>query len=125
MSADGVDPSSTPFTPDSICHLASCTKFVTSIAVLQCVEKGLLALDDDISGVLPEWSAREILTGFNEAGEPMLQKSEERLTLRHLLTHTSGMAYDVAVPALMQWWAWKGVDPTQYEGIIVSLTHTF
>lgn len=107
-------------TPDSIFHLASCTKLVTSIAVLQCVEKGLLSLDDDVSTILPEWSSREILTGFNEeTGEPVLQRSEGKLTLKHLLTHSSGMAYDIIIPALMQWWKWKGEDSNQYEGIIV------
>ncbi|RJE19462.1 beta-lactamase [Aspergillus sclerotialis] len=124
VSANGttaLDPSSPPMTPDSIFHLASCTKLVTSIAVLQCVEKGLLSLDDDISTILPEWSNREILTGFNEeTGEPMLQKSEEKLTLKHLLTHSSGMAYDIIIPALMQWWKWKGEDSNQYEGIIAK-----
>lgn len=129
MSANGtttLDPSSPPMTADSVFHLASCTKLVTSIAALQCVEKGLLFLDEDISTVLPEWSAREILTGFNkQTGEPLLLKSDEKLTLKHLLTHSSGMAYDVIVPTLMQWWKWKGVDSSQYEGIIVCICPTF
>lgn len=84
------------------------------------MEKSLLDLDDDIASVLPEWSTREILTGFNEAGEPVLVQSE-KMTLRHLLSHSSGMAYDVASLELMRWWKWKGEDPSLYEGMIVSL----
>lgn len=118
-----LDPSSPPITPDSVFHLASCTKLVTSVAALQCVERGMLALDEDVAVVLPEWSASKILTGFDEVtGEPVLQRSEAKLTLRHLLAHSSGMAYDVIVPDLMRWWEWKGIDPSVHEGIIVYLT---
>jgi CubicO group peptidase (beta-lactamase class C family) len=85
--------------------LASCSKLVTTIAALQCVERGLFTLDDpaDVDRLLPEWKDSEVLTGFNEDGQPVLQPAKEKITLKQLLTHTSGVAYDVMHPLLMQW----------------------
>jgi CubicO group peptidase (beta-lactamase class C family) len=58
------------------------------------VERGLLELDVPISGILPEFSAPNILGGFDgETGRPILRKATKPITLRQLLTHTSGFAY--------------------------------
>ncbi|KAJ6010077.1 hypothetical protein N7522_005093 [Penicillium canescens] len=76
-----------------IYHVASCTKLITTIAVLQCVEKGLLALDSDISNILTEFRNPKVLVRFDEDGDPVLEDSKGVVTLRHLLTHSSGMAY--------------------------------
>ncbi|KAJ6084890.1 hypothetical protein N7499_004519 [Penicillium canescens] len=76
-----------------IYHIASCTKLITTIAVLQCVEKGLLALDSDISNILTEFRNPKVLVRFDEDGDPVLEDSKGVVTLRHLLTHSSGMAY--------------------------------
>ncbi|KIW55396.1 hypothetical protein PV05_07679 [Exophiala xenobiotica] len=97
-----------PMTIDTTFWIASCTKLLTTIAALQCVEKGLLSLDADISNVLPEWEASEILTGFDDAGEPQLKKATKHITLRQLLTHSSGMGYDFLSPGLAKWRQWKG-----------------
>lgn len=67
---------------DTTLWIASCTKLMTTIAVMQCVERGLITLDEDISRVLPEWKDPEILVGFNDAGEPILKKAKNKLTLR-------------------------------------------
>lgn len=55
---------------------------MTSIAVMQCVEKGLLNLDADVSNVLHEFEDIEILTGFDGNGNPILVKSKTKVTLR-------------------------------------------
>ncbi len=55
---------------------------MTSIAVMQCVEKGLLDLDADVSNVLHEFKDIEILTGFDEDGNPILVKAKTKVTLR-------------------------------------------
>lgn len=55
---------------------------MTSIAVMQCVEKGLLKLDDDASNVLHEFRDIEILTGFDRDGNPRLVKAKRKVTLR-------------------------------------------
>lgn len=93
---------------DTTFWIASCTKLATSIAALQAVEKGLLDLDADISNILPEWKEPEILTGFSSAGQPQLKKATKMITLRQLLTHSSGMGYDFLSPELAKWRQFKG-----------------
>lgn len=63
--------------------IASCTKLMTSIAAMQCVERGLLALETDVAGILPDLAAQGIITGFDEAtGEPIINKRQNKITLR-------------------------------------------
>ena len=61
------------------------TKAITSVAALQLVEKGLIGLDDPLNELMPEMVSIPIL-----AEEGKLVESEEKITLRQLLTHTSG-----------------------------------
>jgi len=87
--------------------LASVTKLLTTVAALQCEEKGLFGLDDPISKILPAWASPDILTGFDEStGEPVFRKATKSITLRHLLTHTSGMALEQGHPLLARWRSW-------------------
>lgn len=65
-----------------IYHIASCTKLITTIAVLQCVEKGLLALDNDISKVLNEFQNPKVLVRFDKHGDPVVEDSKGVVTLR-------------------------------------------
>ena len=68
---------------DSVMNIASCTKLMTSIAAMQCVERGLVTLDTDVAEILPELAAQGVLTGFDEAtGEPIINKSDNTITLR-------------------------------------------
>ncbi|KAK1149048.1 hypothetical protein N8T08_007725 [Aspergillus melleus] len=73
--------------------IASCTKLLTTIAALQCVDKGLLELDVPIDQVLPEWENPKVLRGVDVDSQPILEDARRQITLRQLLTHTSGMAY--------------------------------
>lgn len=69
---------------ESTFFIASCSKLVTSIAALQCVEKGLVNLDDDVTSILPELKDIDILKGFDESsGRPILGKSQNTITLRY------------------------------------------
>ena len=68
-------------TTDTTLRLASCTKLMTSIAALQCVERGQIVLDDDVSAVLTELKDIQILTGLNDEG-PIFKKAETKITLR-------------------------------------------
>ena len=92
-----------PFTFDTTFWIASSSKLLTSISALQCVEKGLLKLDDDIGDILPEWKDPDILTGFDESNKPIHIKAKNRITLRRLLTHSSGMTYGEMYPLLVQY----------------------
>jgi CubicO group peptidase (beta-lactamase class C family) len=80
---------------DTVFWIASMTKAITSTAAMQLVEQGKLALDQQIADVLPELSAPQVLEGFDPSGEPRLQPAKRPITLRHLLTHTAGLVYDV------------------------------
>ncbi|KFY31573.1 hypothetical protein V493_00989, partial [Pseudogymnoascus sp. VKM F-4281 (FW-2241)] len=93
----------TDFALDGLCFIASMTKLITSIAAMQAVERGLIGLDDDVSNVLHEWKDAQVLDGFDNSGEPMLHKAKNKITLRLLLSHSSGISYDVMDPKLMQW----------------------
>ncbi|KFZ11007.1 hypothetical protein V501_04948 [Pseudogymnoascus sp. VKM F-4519 (FW-2642)] len=98
LSANGTD-----FALDGLCFIASMTKLMTSIAAMQAVERGLIGLDDDVSNVLHEWKDAQVLDGFDKSGEPMLHKAKNKITLRLLLSHSSGISYDIMDPRLMQW----------------------
>lgn len=83
-----------PLEMNNMLYIASCTKLMTSIAAMQCVERGLVTLDTDVAEILPELAGQGILTGFDEAsGEPILNKRQNTITLRHLLTHSAGLCY--------------------------------
>lgn len=95
-----------PITNDSLFMMASQTKLLTTIACLQAVERGLLTLDADVSPTLTEFKDISILTGFDAStSEPILVKRTKPLTLRQLLTHTSGIAYDAFDRNLMKYQA--------------------
>ncbi|KAF7627750.1 hypothetical protein AFLA_003124 [Aspergillus flavus NRRL3357] len=96
---------------DAVHWIASLTKFVTTIAVMQCVEKGQLDLDSDIGKVLPEWQDPQILTGFNEKDEPIFRPATKAITLRQMLTHSSGMAYVFMHPLLTRYQQLQGERP--------------
>ena len=90
IQGDGVE-----MTPDTVAWLASMTKAITGAAVMQLVEQGKLELDAPASRVLPELAERQVLEGFDDAGQPVLRPAEGEITLRQLLTHTSGFVYDI------------------------------
>ena len=59
--------------------LLSATKLMTAVAALQCVERGLILLDEDITRVLPEWKDPFILEGFDKgSGKPVSKESSEQ-----------------------------------------------
>lgn len=82
-------------TADSVFWIASMTKAVTSAGAMQLVEQGKLSLDAPIGEVLPDLAKPQVLEGFDANGEPKLRPASKPITLRHLLTHTAGFAYNV------------------------------
>ncbi|MEY2926498.1 MAG: hypothetical protein RL367_975 [Pseudomonadota bacterium] len=85
--------SGTAMTPDTLFQIASMTKAITTTAALQCVERGTLSLDAPLGDVLPELDALQVFTGFGEDGQARYRPAKRRISLRHLLTHTSGLGY--------------------------------
>jgi CubicO group peptidase (beta-lactamase class C family) len=80
---------------DTVFWIASMTKAITSAAAMQLVEQGKLALDHQIADVLPELSTPQVLEGFDPSGRPKLRPAKRSITLRHLLTHTAGLVYEM------------------------------
>jgi len=89
-----------PLTTKSIMAIASMTKLMTSIAALQLVERQLVRLDQDVSPLIPNLAAQEILTGWHTTGRYTTHKRKNAITLRSLLTHSSGAGYDMSNPGL-------------------------
>tara|TARA_B100001741_G_C16540453_1_gene594088 strand:+ start:782 stop:2032 length:1251 start_codon:yes stop_codon:yes gene_type:complete len=80
---------------DDIFRIASMTKAITSIAVLKLWEKGKIYLDDPIEKYIPEFKGVEIFESFNEKDSSYTSKqTKKKITVRQLLTHTSGIGYD-------------------------------
>ena len=77
----------------TIFWIASMTKAVASVAALQLVEQGKLSLDGDLSELLPDLKDLQVLEGIDAAGAPKLRPARGAVTLRQLLTHTSGFGY--------------------------------
>jgi len=88
------DSSGIPVRVDSLFQIASMTKAITTVAALQLVEQGKVDLDEPIARVLPKLANLDVLEGFDAAGTPSLRPAKTAITLRHLLTHTSGLCYD-------------------------------
>ena len=83
------------YATDDIFRIASMTKAITSVAVLKLWEDGKINLDDPIEKYIPEFKDAEILESFNEKDSSYTSKpSTKKITIRQLLTHTSGIGYD-------------------------------
>lgn len=77
---------------DAIFRIYSMTKPITSVAVLQLFEDGHFALDDPISKFIPAFEHTNVYK--NMAGEVLIEEPLNKpITIRHLLTHTSGLSY--------------------------------
>ena len=83
-----------PLTKDALFRIASMTKPITSVALMQLVEQGKLGLDDPADKYLPELAALKVIESFEPAtGEYKVRPASKRPTVRQFLTHTSGLAY--------------------------------
>jgi len=82
-------------TADSVFWIASMTKAITAAGAMQLVEQGKLSLDAPIGKVLPDLAAPQVFEGFDSNGEPNLRPAKSEITLRQLMTHTAGFAYDL------------------------------
>ena len=105
-----------PMTADSVFWIASMTKAVTSAGAMQLVEQGKLSLDEPIGKLLPDLAAVQVLDGFDAKGEPKLRPAKKPITLRQLMTHTAGFAYDMWDADLG-----KYLEKTGTPGIITCL----
>lgn len=82
-----------PMKKDSLFNIYSCTKAVTTTAILQLWENGLIDLDVPVKNYLPKIGKVDIIKGFKADKSPILEHSEVEITMRMLLTHTAGFGY--------------------------------
>jgi len=82
------------YNTDDIFRIASMTKAITSVGVLKLWEEGKIGLDDPIDKYIPKFENIEILESFNNEDTSYSSKiSTKKITIRQLLTHTSGIGY--------------------------------
>lgn len=87
--------------PDSIFRIASMTKAVTSVAAMMMIEQGKMKLDDDVSEYLPAFKSMRVLTSYDEKADTYQTRPNTKpITIRQLLTHTSGIGYSWSDPGL-------------------------
>jgi methyl acetate hydrolase len=90
-------------TLDTVGALFSMTKPLTGAAAMQLVERGQLSLDGPAADVCPELGEVAVLDGFDQDGSPITRPPKAPVTLRHLLTHTSGYVYDIWNTDALRW----------------------
>jgi methyl acetate hydrolase len=81
--------------PDTVVRIASMTKAISGACAMQLVEQGKLVLDAPLGRLLPELGDAQVLEGFDADGKAKLRAPKRPITLRHLLTHTSGHTYEM------------------------------
>lgn len=88
---------------DDIFRIASMTKAITTVSIMQLYEQGKLGLDDPLHRYIPAFKETQVLASFDESDSSMTTEPVNRpIIIRHLLTHSSGIPYGEAVPGGIQ-----------------------
>ena len=102
--------SSEPMAIHAVFRIASMTKAITTVAAMQLVEQGRLSLDVPAREILPALGEVKVLTGFDSEG-PILRPPRADITLRRLLTHTAGFAYETWNAKIARYVRENGLPP--------------
>ena len=87
--------------PDTLFRIASMTKPITSVAIMMLYERGLFLLDDAVENYLPEFANMQVFSGQrNEQGNALTRPAKSSITIRQLLSHSSGIGYSFSHPKL-------------------------
>jgi methyl acetate hydrolase len=90
-----------PMTADALFRIASMTKAITSVAAMQLVEAGQFGLDDPVEKYLPAFAHLSVVDAFDGAtGAYRVRPAARAVTVRHLMTHTSGLGYTFTSPVV-------------------------
>lgn len=101
--------------PDTVFWLLSMTKAITATACMQLIEQGKLRLEQPAAEILPQLKSPQILDGFDASGKPKLRPARNAITVRHLLTHTSGFTYSIWSDRLTQYEKVTGMHDIGYS----------
>lgn len=103
-----------PMANGTVFRIASMTKPVTSVGIMMLYEQGTLRLDDPVGQYLPAYKGREVMATFNEKDATYTTRPAKReMTIRHLLTHTSGLSYPFTSPTSLAIQTRTGRDPKE------------
>jgi len=83
-----------PMRNDAIFRICSMTKPITSVAVMMLYEEGKFLLEDPVSKYLPEFKNPKVFVKPTDGRDPYTIPAAREITIRDLLTHTSGLTYD-------------------------------
>ena len=84
--------SGAPVERDTLFRIYSMTKPITSAAVMMLYEEGHFSLDDPVGKFIPELASMKVYDGMGETGMRLVDQKQP-ISVRHLLTHTSGLSY--------------------------------
>ena len=84
--------SGTPVERDTLFRIYSMSKPITSAAVMMLYEEGHFSLDDPVGKFIPELASQKVYDGMSETGIRLVEQ-QQPISIRHLLTHTSGLSY--------------------------------
>lgn len=84
--------SSTPMSTDSIFRIYSMSKPITGVALMMLYEEGKFLLSDPVRKYIPEFADLKVASGVGANG-PLVEDSDHPMTIRELMTHTSGLTY--------------------------------
>ena len=103
-----------PMSKDTLFRIASMTKPVTSVGIMMLHEQGKLGLDDPVGDYLPAYKGRAVISAFDEKDATYTtRQAKSEMTIRHLLTHTSGLSYPFTSPTVLAIQTKTGKDPKE------------
>lgn len=91
-----------PMSVDTLFNIASMTKPIAATAIMMLVEEGKLDLGDPISRYLPQLGELAVLSELMEDGTYLVREPEREMTVRDLMSHSSGLAYGFSNKTVFQ-----------------------
>jgi CubicO group peptidase (beta-lactamase class C family) len=119
-----------PMHLDSLFRIYSMTKPITAAAVMMLLEESRLRLTDPVSAYLPEFTDMQVAE-LDEGGQVRLVPANTPITIRQLMTHTSGLGYgEPEIPLIAQRYAelvgpmWDGRGPDALKNFVTAVAQT-
>ena len=85
-----------PMEKDALFRVASMSKLITTVATLQIYEKGHYDMGTPLADVLPEFAEPEVFVSWDEEKQVFVtEPAKQKIRMKHLFTHTSGIVYPV------------------------------